>query len=304
MESVGTIIKLARESRKLSLRQAAEATRISGRHLQSIEEGRYRDLPGGMYNRAFVRAYAEYLGLDAQAILERFATEAPSPDRQPRPKIAVTQPSKPSHGYPVLAWSVMLLISVAGIFFSRHWIAEVFSPYFSRSPAAQIHPPVAAPETKAVQERPAPAPPPSVQSATTSTTPVQSTTAPPVSGTTEPAPQAAAAPAEPAPQQLPAAEPEVKMASASGRLQIHLQATENCWTSVTSDSTRVLSAELKPGDEHSFGAEHQFTIVLGNAGAVRLSINGKPARPLGKPGQVVKVLITEQNLGEYLSQNP
>ena len=128
-------------------------------------------VPGGMYNRAFLRAYSEFLGLDPQSLVSRYDAETmPAADKKvPRPRVPVPQHSSERRVHPLAAWIVMLAASTAGVFFSRHWIAQVFSPYFSRSPAAQIHPPVAAPETKAVQERPAPAPPPSVQSATTST---------------------------------------------------------------------------------------------------------------------------------------
>jgi hypothetical protein len=59
---------------------------------------------------------------------------------------------------------------------------------------------------------------------------------------------------------------------------------------------------LQPGEVQSFDAAEKFQIVLGNAGGVRLKINGKPAKPLGKPGEVLKVLINEQNLQDILDK--
>ena len=60
---------------------------------------------------------------------------------------------------------------------------------------------------------------------------------------------------------------------------------------------------MNPGDvQHLFAAE-QFFIIAGNAGGVQLKINGKPAKPLGKPGEVVRILINEKNLRDYLDQS-
>jgi hypothetical protein len=74
--------------------------------------------------------------------------------------------------------------------------------------------------------------------------------------------------------------------------------------SVNSDGTRVLVRLLEPGAHQTFDADDRFYIVLGNAGGVRLRINGKPARPLGKPGEVVRVLITTQNISDFLENPP
>ena len=66
MNSLASELKAARERRNVVLSQIAEETRIGLRHLESLEEGRYSDLPGGIYNRAFIKAYCEFLNLDAQ----------------------------------------------------------------------------------------------------------------------------------------------------------------------------------------------------------------------------------------------
>ena len=61
---------------------------------------------------------------------------------------------------------------------------------------------------------------------------------------------------------------------------------------------------MDPGDVQRLYATEQFFLILGNAGGVHLKINGKSAKPLGKPGEVVKILINEKNLHEYLDQSP
>ena len=59
---------------------------------------------------------------------------------------------------------------------------------------------------------------------------------------------------------------------------------------------------MDPGEVQRLYAAEQFFIIAGNAGGVQLKINGKPAKSLGKPGEVVKILINEKNLQDYLDQ--
>ena len=66
MASFGEKLRHEREMRGVSLREIADGTKISVRFLQALEEGRLDVLPGGLFPRAFVRQYANFLGLDAE----------------------------------------------------------------------------------------------------------------------------------------------------------------------------------------------------------------------------------------------
>jgi cytoskeletal protein RodZ len=268
MQALGSILKQAREKRELTLTAAAEQTRISSRHLLSLEEGRYRDLPGGMYNRAFLRAYSEFLGLDPKPLLERLQAESTVPaDKTVRPRARIPAESTSFRLHPLWAWGFMLLLSVAGVFFSRHWIASVFSPYVSKpAPAPVKAQPPAVPAQSGSKAVSQPAP-----------VPVEST----------------AVPSEPDVRTVPAA-------LARSGIHIRFEVLQTCWASVASDGKSVLSRELNPGDDRTFDAAERITIVLGNAGGIRLSINDKPAKPLGKPGQVVRVVLTERSIPDFL----
>lgn len=80
----GELLRRARQRRGLTLQQIAQSTKIPLRHLDALERDQFAALPGGMYRRAQVRAYAEAVGLDqhvALAWLERALEEStPSPD--------------------------------------------------------------------------------------------------------------------------------------------------------------------------------------------------------------------------------
>ena len=66
-------MRLAREARGIALREISEQTRISMRYLEAIEADDFKHLPGGIFNRSFIRAYAKFIGFDEHAALEDYA---------------------------------------------------------------------------------------------------------------------------------------------------------------------------------------------------------------------------------------
>src|SRR6185436_19857257 len=90
MASFGDTLRRERELRGVDLREVAEATKISIRFLQALENDRVDVLPGGIFPRAFVRQYAMYLGLDADRKVAEFlyhvGNESPVPAAPPRPR--------------------------------------------------------------------------------------------------------------------------------------------------------------------------------------------------------------------------
>src|SRR5262245_20345952 len=72
MAEFGITFKNAREAKGLSLEQVADKTKIGTRFLEAIEKQEFERLPGGIFSRGFVKAYAESLGLDANEILSNF----------------------------------------------------------------------------------------------------------------------------------------------------------------------------------------------------------------------------------------
>ena len=87
-------LRLARERRDISLRQIADATKLSVRVLDALERGDIKVLPGGIYRRAIVRAYAEHVGLDSQATLNSFLAQHPDPHAPPPSVEAVAAPRR------------------------------------------------------------------------------------------------------------------------------------------------------------------------------------------------------------------
>ncbi|MBS1820307.1 MAG: helix-turn-helix domain-containing protein [Acidobacteria bacterium] len=73
----GARLREARERRGLSLRVIADTTRISVRALEALERNDISRLPGGIFSRAFVRAYATEIGLDPEQTVAEFITRFP-----------------------------------------------------------------------------------------------------------------------------------------------------------------------------------------------------------------------------------
>ena len=73
MASIGEQLKQIREDKNISLEEVANATKISKRYLQAIEEGNYGLIPGQTYVIGIIRNYARYLGLDPKPIIEQYS---------------------------------------------------------------------------------------------------------------------------------------------------------------------------------------------------------------------------------------
>jgi cytoskeletal protein RodZ len=68
----GDQLRRAREARGLALESVADATRIARRHLEALERSDLEALPAGPFGKGYVRAYAEFLGVDPQPVLEAY----------------------------------------------------------------------------------------------------------------------------------------------------------------------------------------------------------------------------------------
>jgi transcriptional regulator with XRE-family HTH domain len=110
----GTLLAEERAARGLTLDQAAAATRIRAHHLAALEAGRLEDLPGPVYTRGYMRAYADYLGLDGDRLLSELEP-GPIPTG-PSLSIGGVAPSPPPPGLaltgPVLAGAGLILLAL------------------------------------------------------------------------------------------------------------------------------------------------------------------------------------------------
>lgn len=88
MSSFGETLRRERELRQISLREIAEATKINLRYLDALERDDFRHLPGGVFNKGFVRAYAQFIGIDPETMVTAYLDE----DRRQQARLARTSP--------------------------------------------------------------------------------------------------------------------------------------------------------------------------------------------------------------------
>ena len=127
--SLGVQLRRAREAQNLSLRDISDQTRISRRYLEAIEADDYKNLPGGIFNRSFVKAFAKAVEFDeAQAIraYERTArAQGETPDDVPTSRQAsrIYTDGEPVRSPLVtIALSILILAIISlGAYAALHW---------------------------------------------------------------------------------------------------------------------------------------------------------------------------------------
>ncbi len=109
----------ARERKGVDLARAERDTKIRVRYLSALERGDYRDLPGAVYTKGFLRNYAIYLGLDPEDVLRQWRRErgdqvGPEPVIVPPRPLA--EPSRPLNFSPSVVVAALLTAGVVLFF--------------------------------------------------------------------------------------------------------------------------------------------------------------------------------------------
>ncbi len=280
MESFGARLKREREQRKITLDDISISTKIAPRFLLALEEEQFDQLPGGIFNKGFVRAYARHLGLDEnQAIADFVAASQPSlPEIQPQeaPELAamaVRVPearSRRSEGG--IPWGFFAIALLVLAFCFAVW--GFYARDKSTKPSVSVRPPVQGePSTVAAQE----AAPEMARTAPTDT-PSQATQLPPSGASTG----------------VPEAATPVATAPNTGFFQVVIKPREDSWVSVTADGRPIIQNTLTAPAEKSIEARNQIVIKTGNVGALDISFNGKKLAPQGGYNEV-KTLTFDAN---------
>ncbi|MFC0271371.1 helix-turn-helix domain-containing protein [Metabacillus herbersteinensis] len=119
MSELGNRLKQAREERNLSLEDLQDLTKIQKRYLVGIEEGNYEMMPGKFYVRAFIKQYAEAVGLDSELLFEEYKNDVPStynddlPERLSRVKTQKELPKSASKALELLPKLLIIACIIA-----------------------------------------------------------------------------------------------------------------------------------------------------------------------------------------------
>lgn len=139
-QTLGEKLRAAREERGISISEVAEQTRISPHYLASIEKDDYKTLPGGIFNKGFVKSYGKYVGLDEHEVLQDYARlnvgaaeEEEDGPRTYRPEVLTDDRSAASMAPTIVFAVIILALMSGGIIFLVNYIRNRAS-----SPAAVV----------------------------------------------------------------------------------------------------------------------------------------------------------------------
>jgi cytoskeletal protein RodZ len=105
----------AREAKGVDLYRAERDTKIRARYLGALERGDYKELPGAVYTKGFLRNYALYLNLDPDEILEQWRRERGNPREAPQAPVAPRPLAAPRKGLTFSPFIIVLALMTVGV---------------------------------------------------------------------------------------------------------------------------------------------------------------------------------------------
>lgn len=264
MGSFGERLKRTRENRKITLDQVATATKISARMLKALEDEKFGDLPGGIFNKGFVRSYARFLGIDEAAAVKDYqqasgeANQAPAEEGAELRAIAERKEKERERqrahakGIPWGMTAAVLLMVAMSLA-----IWGFYSRERQDSPRGLAHK-AGAPVSSSELQHPIAAQQPTL-------TDVSDSAGQPTVATTGSVPSPT---------------------TATDSFIVSVQANQDSWLTVTADGKPVFSDTLIAPATKSFQAQQQLVVHAGNAGGLEISFNGQKISPTGQDGEV------------------
>jgi cytoskeleton protein RodZ len=278
MTSIGEKLRRQRLQNRISIEKVALETKIGVRLLEAIEAERFEKLPGGVFRKSFILQYAKALGIDSDEIegdLQRLASFDDVPAMPTADMVQTRDQTSSIHfslgGDGMSGSTVGSLLAAVGVIMV---CALIYSWWQTPRPATAK---VEIASGALPQNAAAPAPPAPV---------TVSDRAPAV--VSNPAPAASNQAPAPATEPVAAAPPSADAAA----VRVGLSADEKTWVSISSDGKNVFASSLEAHQTKIVEASEKVRLLIGNAGGLEISLNGKPIGPIGPKGQIRVVELT------------
>jgi cytoskeleton protein RodZ len=270
----GESLKRERELRGVTLEEISAATRIATRFLKAIENEAWDQLPGGVFNRGFVRAVARYLGLDEENTVAEYTLAVGD-----RPSVPVWTGSPPvvTPEQPWLAWIIVAVVVLAllsgGWFGARRLLA-----WRAARRAAQ---------TAAVS---------AASSSASTDTPQQTADAPDSANNVAVSPDTRDAASVAPATATDSASATAAISQATDLMELKIRAAKRTKVTIVADKDMVFDGTMKAGENHFFSAADHFQVTTKDAGVLHMELNGKTLAPIGPAGHAAKVTLTRDSL--------
>lgn len=304
-DSPGRQFRVARETAEISLAQVAAELHLSTQTIAALEDDHYEDLPSEVFILGYMRAYARLLGLNPAPLLERYRLlQSQHLPAKPAPAEKAPPSQRSLISLPLLALiSILLLAGALWLLWTNLDVGAIFGPppeseatedapqrpVFRAPQPVRPRPPEEAPaaapngETPPDQTRldtpgsdddaPSPATPVTEPTSSDQSTPDEpSAEADDDQGTQGAALAASEAEAEAAPEAAPTGR-----TAASGPPEVRLAFSGPCWVDVRDSTGEIqLFGEMSKGDRRLLSGRPPYSLLLGNASVVELTVNGQP----------------------------
>lgn len=259
MSELGQLLKKARTQKGYTLDEIQDMTKIRKRYLEAIEEGNYKVLPGNFYVRAFIKSYAEAVGLEPDEVLRLYRNVIPEAAPEPISEPIRRRRRTPKNTEKLSKWAAALL----AIAFPLLIVGIIY--YYSNL-NAEGRPPLSDP------------PPLTENNALPEGEPAPIGTG---SGSAEPEIEPEPEPEPPKPTlTLEKSEGNTDFYHIAGAEQLVVEVTvvgDTCWMAVQKDNAKGEYVEknltLKNGDSRTWTFDGSAYFNFGKASAVRVKIN-------------------------------
>lgn len=272
---VGDILRSEREKQRLTIKDVENETSIRALYIEAIEKGDQKALPSEVYVKGFIRNYADFLHLDADALARQYREEIHGIE-EAAPVVATIPVAEGGEHGPFSSGSDFrervqkshrtqnILVTVGVILIA--FIGSIYY-FFGDEPAAKQKPNSAASGGMIRQE------PPAVRSSASSSKESVS----------------------------PAAEPSMESATAAAAsvnrgVEVSAKFTGRCWIQAVTDGKVVYEGTAEPNQTLSWKGADRIAVTVGNAGAVDIVYNGRSLGRLGKEGDVVEKRFTRDKV--------
>jgi cytoskeleton protein RodZ len=295
------------------LEQISASTKIGTRMLQALEEDKFDQLPGGIFNKGFVRAYARVVGLDEDQTVADYleasgdappvSTEIADPENEERENAENVSrleaiADAPARQLPWGLFAALLLVVALSLSLWSHRQRE--------------HARQAARRAQAIAATPSPAEQSSAQGSTEvpSQAPVEDTGAGSPSAVSSHGGSSAREPAPPIQRpSIPSSPSSARAASVApaaipGQFTVVVEAREESWISITADGITLVSRLLPAGAVRTARGSKAIIVTAGNAAGVDIVFNGKKLNLGGEPGQVKTVTFGPQGITPSAPEPP
>lgn len=292
---VGDILRAEREKLGLTIKDVEAETSIRALYIDGIEKNDFDSLPSEVYVRGFVKNYATFLKLDADIILQQYRSERPQNDDISQESGNAVETGKSEKMFSSgedfkervhkshRTQNILIVVLVVVIGF----VGSIY--YFFGDDTAKKPQQVAVTDTK---EKTAPKQVDAVKP--------QAVAKESLSDKKETTPKQNAN--EQQKRQL-----EKKSADASsvqgtekaviaGNVNVGAVFSERCWVQAVVDGKTVYEGTVQKGQSFNWAASERIFVVVGNAGAVEFSHNGKNLGKAGKDGEVIESTFTANGI--------